>query len=224
MRVSVGALGIVLIAVACSSSSPKGGSDGGSGSSSGGGAGTDSGGACPTGQTACNGGCCDPGAVCADDGVTRQCAQPCTANGGCPSTGNSCCTLLPSGTGACLAPGSFTGQECLCATQTDCRVAAAAGCCAPKTDANMNPTSTYVCKTTSATTGATAGAYECCNSLAGGGQYGCASGFCCLYAGSTNETSQVCFETCQTSANCGGSATCVAVGNGKCNGAANVCQ
>ncbi len=214
-----------IVAPACSSSSsPSGGgpdagsesgsSSGGSSGSSGGSSGGDSGSQCPAGQTACNNVCCDPGAICADDGITKQCAQPCTANGACPTTGNSCCTLLPSGTGACLQPGLFAGQECLCATQTDCRVGTAAGCCAPKTDANMNPTSTYVCKT------GFGGAYECCN-----GQGSCMGGFCCLEAGPTNHTSQVCFEPCQTAANCGGAATCVGIGmNGTCNGAAKVCQ
>lgn len=230
MRIA-GSFALVVV-VACSSSGHgTGGVDAGSdssgsssGSSSSGGSGSSSGGSqCPSGQTACNGGCCDQGAVCANDGVTAQCAQPCTTNAACPTTGNSCCALLPNGTGACLPPGTYTGQECLCATQTDCHVAANVGCCAPKTNATGNPIGPYVCETLDTST--TAGAYQCCDY----GEYGCGAGLCCLFDGNTaggasQGTSQVCFEPCMTAANCGtGKATCVPVTGGTCNTATDVC-
>ena len=216
---------VAVVASACSSSSsPSGsgsdaGSDGGSSSGgssggSGGSSGGDGGGQCPAGQIACNNTCCDPGAVCADDGITKQCAQPCTSNSGCPKTGNACCALLPNGQGACFAPGTFSGQQCLCATQSDCYPTTGQGCCAPVVDSNKNPTSTYVCKSNFG------GAYECCQ----GGS--CSGGYCCLFAAPTNNTSPVCFETCQTTSNCGGMATCVQIGQGgTCpGGATHVCQ
>jgi hypothetical protein len=214
--VAVVAVLAVVVPACSSSSSPSGGSDAGSdsGSSSGGSSGGDSGSQCPAGQTACNNTCCDPGAVCADDGITKQCAEPCTSNSGCPKTGNSCCALLPNGQGACLAPGTFSGQQCLCATQSDCYPTTGQGCCAPVVDSNKNPTSTYVCKSNFG------GAYECCQ----GGS--CSGGYCCLLAAPTNNTSPVCFETCQTTSNCGGMATCVQIGQGgTCpGGATHVCQ
>src|SRR5258708_14293918 len=100
----------------------------------------DAGSSCPVAQQ-CNGACCDPGAICIDNHVTKQCAKTCTSNNKCPSA--QCCTLLADGRGACLQPGTVPGgQACRCTTGVDC----GSGAGAPRARAPRHPARPISCE------------------------------------------------------------------------------
>src|SRR5258708_10972616 len=143
----------------------------------------DAGSSCPVAQQ-CNGACCDPGAICIDNHVTKQCAKTCTSNNKCPSA--QCCTLLADGRGACLQPGTVPGgQACRCTTGVEC----GSGACAPAVDATGNPVGPYICK---ANEGAS---YTGCHGLTT-----CNWGHCCVADAQGNE---FCAVQCLNSSTCG---------------------
>lgn len=236
---NIRALGFVVLAVACSSSSSGGGGkDGGttdssassssgsssSGSSSGGSSsGSSSGGMqCPTGETACAGQCCvNATATCVTTPTgTKLCAQTCTTSSDCP-VANGCCTVvnLAGGGqgGACQAPGSVTGQQCLCSTATECgssgHTGSTTGCCAPIANAAGNPTGPYICKPNDGK------GYDCCGA-------GCVSGYCCVnltQADGGALIGSICQEPCTNSSTCGGG-SCTPLTTGSCNNATGTCD
>ena len=205
---------------ACSSSSPSGtvqtndaGADGGSSSSGG-----DSGAGVDSGSSLCGVSPCVEGAICVTDPATgnKACAQVCTTSSACP-TANGCCTVVPgvTGSGACEPAGSWTGQECLCTTGTECSAAGHAGstssCCAPVADANGNPTGPLICKPNDGK------AYDCAATTSA---TECPAGFC---VSSNSGNGAICMEPCTSQSQCADGATCQALSSGTCNTSPKVC-
>jgi hypothetical protein len=101
---------------------------------------------CPSAQW-CYGSCCDPTAVCVDNGTQYACAKVCTNIYDCPASTAGCCTLLVDGTGACIsmgARGAMPGQQCICAGGP-CPGGPMNNTCAPAADNAGNATGPDVC-------------------------------------------------------------------------------
>lgn len=164
---------------------------------------------CPSGEAACNGTCCPSGYGCVDQACCQTpcfdgdagtccsseqecitltngptvCAQTCASSSRCPATAP-CCTPVTGGAAACInADPSVTA--CICVGPTDCD----AGCCAPLTDVNGNPTGPYVCKPNDGAH------YDCCY----GTFTNCSGNDCCVSDGFGNE---FCASPCTDSTNC----------------------
>jgi hypothetical protein len=167
---------------------------------------TDAGSACPDGRPACAGSCCNSASRCVNDGTgTLSCNQTCTASSSCPA-GKGCCTLLADGTGACFANDTVKGQQCLCATGSDC----ASGACGESTDRSGNPTGHLVCVAIDGQP------YHGCQS-----SVPCLDGYCCVSIEGTSYA--LCEEPCHTDSNCG-PGHCATLSSGTCAGAPGVCQ
>jgi len=133
----------------------------------------------------CGSQCCSSGSVCVTDTAgNKSCAQSCTSSSQCPAA-SPCCAVLTGGGAACVANGVVTGQQCRCATTTEC----ASGCCAPMTDASGNPVGPYVCKPNDGQP------YNCCF-----GTTVCGGNYCCVADSAGN---QFCSLPCSSSSNCG---------------------
>lgn len=150
-------------------------------------------------------GTCAAGSTCfTDPSGNTSCAVSCSKNASCTKA-NSCCTLLKNGGGVCQPAGSFTGQQCLCQSPTEC----ASGVCGETSNASGNPLGSSVCVPND-----------------GKPYHGCKDGVmcqsgCCITIG--DKTNFVCAEACTDSTQCGGR-TCSMLTGGNCNGSPGVCQ
>jgi hypothetical protein len=140
---------------------------------------------CPAARS-CGANCCDVGSKCVDPGTGQKtCAFDCTSSSQCP-TASRCCTLLIDGTGACLASGSSTNQQCRSTTGSEC----ASGSCAPALDLSANPVGPYVCKPNDG-----APYHGCMGALTF-----CSTAHCCVTDANGN---QFCSLACVNDSNCG---------------------
>lgn len=137
---------------------------------------------CPV-SLQCGTACCNPLAVCYDDGAgNMSCAVACSRNSECPGA-TPVCTLFADGSSGCTPD---LGGLQRCETAADCST----GACAPNVDTSGNPIGPFICVPNDGA------AYHGCHGLL----TTCSAPYCCFTDGNDN---QFCATACVNDSQCG---------------------